>query len=154
MTSGRIAVSARSVIQRISDRLGCNRLRTVVARRWSASPASERTCASNSTKMDCYPNNIQFFSEMSYALQLVPDPGGTLMNAHFCSVSPPAGAGNAAYARSNPLTGPYLGYKDTAGSACIKKINVLGSKPDASANGDVQLQINLTSDSDQLIGKH
>ncbi len=132
-------------------------------------PSSYKTfkaCASNSTKIDCYPNNILFVSEMSFALQLVPDPGGEPLNLHFCSapIKPDGsgGAGNANYARPDPHSGPYLGFKDTpghgytdtAGSACLKKVNVLGSKPDAAANGDVQIQVNLTSDSDQLIGKH
>jgi hypothetical protein len=40
------------------------------------------------------------------------------------------------------------------GSACIKKINVLGSKSNPAANGDIQFQINLTSDSDGLAGHH
>jgi uncharacterized repeat protein (TIGR01451 family) len=120
-------------------------------------------CANNSTKTNCYPNNVQFYAEMSFALALMPDPGGELLTAHFCSASvAQGGAGNQNYARPDPHTGPYLGfndtpghgYTDTAGSACLKKANVLGSKPDASANGDVQIQVNLTSDSDQLIGKH
>lgn len=117
-----------------------------------------KVCANNSTATNCYPNNVQFYAEMSFALQMFPDPGGTLMTAHFC-VSPvlpggAGGAGNASFARPNPHTGPYLGYPDTSGSACIKKTNILGSKSDPAANGDVQVQVNLTSDSDQLYGKH
>jgi hypothetical protein len=118
-------------------------------------------CANNSVSTTCYPNNIPFYAEMSYALGLSPDPGGELLNKHFC-VNPVSqgGAGNARYARPNPhldrLQPPptnYLGYADTAGSACLVKTNILGSKPDQSANGDVQLQINLTSDSDQSLGR-
>jgi len=126
---------------------------TFDAKQISTSYARAPLCANNSTSLNCYPNNVQFYAEMSFALALPTDPGGTLLNAHFCSVSVAlGGAGSQNYARPDPHNGPYLGfndtpghgYTDTAGSACLKKVNVLGSKPDASANGDVQIQVNLT----------
>jgi hypothetical protein len=59
-------------------------------------------------------------------------------------------------ARPKPQSGglaKFNGYADSAGSACIKHSNVLGSSNSPpNANGDVQLQINLTSDSDALQG--
>jgi len=88
--------------------------------------------------------------------RLSPDPGGTLITDHFCGASiANGGAGNVKYARPNPHTGPaaWLGYTDTAGSLCLVKTNVLGSKPDSAANGDVQLQELLTSDSDTMGSK-
>jgi hypothetical protein len=49
----------------------------------------------------------------------------------------------------------FNGYTDSAGSACIKKINVLTGLPGrANDKGDVQVIINLTSDSDALAGHH
>ena len=51
------------------------------------------------------------------------------------------------YARTTP-------YTDSAGSACIKKMNILGSKSNPGANGDIQVQLNVTSDSDALAGHH
>ena len=50
---------------------------------------------------------------------------------------------------------PVGGYTDTAGSACIKKISVLNGLPGRpNDKGDVQVMINLTSDSDALAGHH
>ncbi len=49
-----------------------------------------------------------------------------------------------AQASSHPFTG----------SACLKKVNILGSKQNPAANGDIQFQVNLTSDSDGLAGHH
>jgi len=48
ITSGRMAVSARSVIQKMSARRGWRRLSVAVARRWLASPDSARSWASDS----------------------------------------------------------------------------------------------------------
>jgi len=113
-------------------------------------------CPNNSTSKTCYPNNVKFYAEASFALALSPDPGGTLITDHFCGASiANGGAGNVKYARPNPHTGPaaWLGYTDTAGSLCLVKTNVLGSKPDSAANGDVQLQELLTSDSDTMGSK-
>jgi uncharacterized repeat protein (TIGR01451 family) len=123
---------------------------------------SAPVCPNNSTSKLCYPNNVKWSAEMSFALGLPQDPGGTLLTDHFCA-SPvingglSGGAGNPRYARPNPhiTSGTnYLGYPDSSGSACLAKTNILGSKPDQSANGDVQVQMNLTSDSDQSFGKH
>ena len=82
----------------------------------------------------------------------------------FCANSVNSGgAGNVNYARPNVAHGEpnphpptpanaYNGYADSAGSLCIKKMNILGSKTDPSANGDLQVQFNLTSDSDVIHG--
>jgi hypothetical protein len=106
-------------------------------------------CPNNSTSTSCYPNNIPVFYETSAALQQSPRPPATFLNApatpHFCALKAPLGAGNQSFARKPP-TG------DSSGTACIKKMNILGSKSDPAANGDIQVQINLTSDSDALAG--
>jgi uncharacterized repeat protein (TIGR01451 family) len=113
-------------------------------------------CSTNSTATNCFPNNLPIYYETS-AFLLANDPrGATFLNAptlpHFCSLAVnKGGAGNLNYARPTPAGG----YTDTAGSACIKKISVLNGLPGRPADkGDVQVVINLTSDSDALAGHH
>jgi hypothetical protein len=111
-------------------------------------------CGTNSTATNCFPNNVPIFYETSAFLALTNPPAATYLNdpalPHFCSLAiNKGGAGNANYARPTP-------YTDTAGSACIKKVNVLTGLPNGRPNdkGDVQVIINLTSDSDALAGHH
>jgi hypothetical protein len=112
-------------------------------------------CSTNSTATNCFPNNLPIFYETSLAL-LNPANLATRLNlpgaTHFCSDSiAKGGAGNVNYAR--PKSAGV--YTDTAGSACIKKISVLNGLPGRpSDKGDVQVMINLTSDSDALAGHH
>jgi hypothetical protein len=113
-------------------------------------------CSTNSTATNCFPNNLPIFYEAS-AFLLANDPrGATYLNApggpHFCSLATnKGGAGNVNYARPKPASG----YTDTAGSACIQKISVLNGLPGRpNDKGDVQVVINLTSDSDALAGHH
>jgi hypothetical protein len=111
--------------------------------------ATSPVCPNNSTSTSCYPNTIPIFYETSAALKLgLP---ATYLNSpsapHFCALKAPLGAGNQGFARKPPTT-------DSSGTACIKKINILGSKSDPAANGDVQAQFNLDSGSDALAGHH
>src|SRR5262249_54527808 len=112
-------------------------------------------CPNNSTSLNCYPNNVPFYYLMSFAIPS--GAAGTELNNHFCAQSVAnGGAGNMNFARPKPQSGglaKFNGYSDSAGSACIKHTNVLGStNSPPNANGDVQIQINLTSDSDALQG--
>ncbi len=62
--------------------------------------------------------------------------------------------GTSLFARPKPNTGglpEFNGYTDSAGSACISSFSVLTGLPGRpNQKGDVQLVINLTSDSDAL----
>jgi hypothetical protein len=117
---------------------------------WDAStfkPSDKTEC--------CFPLSVRVYYENSFSLTNFPSKTGTLLNLHFC-VSPVllGGAGNINWARPKPIpVGPYNGYFDTAGSACIRTITVLGGTA-ATTRGDVQVTINLTSDSDALAGHH
>ena len=71
------------------------------------------------------------FYEMSFTLLNFPAFGATQLDlptaTHFCA-DPVAqgGAGNVAWARPKPVTGglpQFNGYKDSAGSACIKSLH-------------------------------
>jgi hypothetical protein len=117
-------------------------------------------CSTNSTATNCFPNNLPIFYETSAFLAANDSHGATFLNApsgphgpyvtHFCSLpTNRGGAGNVNFARPKP-------YADTAGSACIKSISVLTGLPNNRPNdkGDVQVVINLTSDSDALAGHH
>jgi uncharacterized repeat protein (TIGR01451 family) len=109
-------------------------------------PKGTKICANNSTAINCYPNDVPVFYETAANLAL--GQPATELNLHFCATSIKlGGAGNVNYARPTP-------YTDSAGSACIKKINILGSKSNPGANGDIQVQLNVTSDSDALAGHH
>ena len=108
-------------------------------------PKGMKTCANNSTSINCYPNDVPVFYETAGNLAL--GQPATELNLHFCATAKPVGAGNVNYARAMP-------YTDSAGSACIKKMNILGSKSNPGANGDIQVQLNVTSDSDALAGHH
>jgi uncharacterized repeat protein (TIGR01451 family) len=133
-----------------------------------------KACANGATITTCYPNDIPIYYEDTFTLlhcgvgfpgvcdsstlvdhSLFPVVPGTLLNGlHFCALPTPNGAGNKNYARINPGTGIYNGYNDPSGSACIKSINALGSANSPGANRDIQVVINLTSDSDGLSSKH
>jgi hypothetical protein len=82
----------------------------------------------------------------------LPDSSGHM---HFCAdpVSQ-GGAGNVNFARPKPATGglpQFNSYTDSAGSACISSFSVLTGLPGRpNQKGDVQMVINLTSDSDAL----
>ncbi len=111
---------------------------------------------SGTTATNCYPNNLPIFYETSAFLAAHDSRGANYLNApglaHFCSLPIlRGGAGNVNFARPTPIGG----YTDTAGSACIKQISVLTGIPGRAADkGDIQVQINLTSDSDALAGHH
>ena len=79
-----------------------------------------------------------------------------MLNLHFCAqATNNGGAGNKNYARPKPSPlGIYNGYNDPSGSACIKSMNALGSANQNGANRDIQVVINMTSDSDGLAGRH
>ena len=131
-------------------------------------------CPNNSTRTDCYPNNIPIYYEDTFSLlhcgvgfpgtcdpntlvnhSLFPVVPGTVLNTHFCALAAPNGAGNKNYARPKPSPlGVYNGYNDPSGSACIKSMNALGSASQNGANRDIQVVINMTSDSDGLAGRH
>ena len=135
-------------------------------------------CPNGSTATNCYPNNVPIYYEDTFTLlhcgvgfpgtcdpntlvdhSFFPVVPGTLLNGlHFCALSTPNGAGNKNYARINPGTGIYgypgFGYNDPSGSACIKSMNALGSASQNGANRDIQVVINMTSDSDGLAGRH
>jgi uncharacterized repeat protein (TIGR01451 family) len=116
-------------------------------------------CSTNSTAINCFPNNLPVFYEMSFSLMQNPPVASTPLNLpgsmHFCRdpVSQ-GGAGNVAFARPKPTTGglpQFNGYTDSAGSACISSFSVLTGLPGRpNQKGDVQAVINLTSDSDAL----
>jgi uncharacterized repeat protein (TIGR01451 family) len=120
-------------------------------------------CSTNSTATDCFPNNLPIFYEMSFTLLNFPLEASTELNlpgnTHFCAdpVSQ-GGAGNALFARPKPAVGglpQFNGYSDSAGSACISSVSVLTGLPGRpNQKGDVQVVINLTSDSDALAGHH
>ncbi len=139
------------------------------------------SCPNNSTRTDCYPNNIPIYYEDTFSLlhcglngttpfcdpntlvnhSLFPVVPGTVLNTHFCAQAAPIGAGNKNYARPKPTPPPpnqpqpiYNGYFDPSGSACIKSMNALGSASQNGANRDIQVVINMTSDSDGLAGRH
>jgi uncharacterized repeat protein (TIGR01451 family) len=122
-------------------------------------------CSTNSTAINCFPNNLPVFYEMSFSLLLSPPPASTALNLpdsngqmHFCAdpVSQ-GGAGNVNFARPKPTTGglpQFNGYTDSAGSACISSFSVLTGLPGRpNQKGDVQAVINLTSDSDAYGGR-
>ena len=131
-------------------------------------------CPNNSTRTDCYPNNIPIYYEDTFTLlhcgvgfpgtcdpntlvnhSVFPVVPGTVLNTHFCALAAPNGAGNKNYARPKPSPlGVYNGYNDPSGSACIKSMNALGSASQNGANRDIQVVINMTSDSDGLAGRH
>jgi uncharacterized repeat protein (TIGR01451 family) len=138
--------------------------------KWDASTIGSNinkspSCGSGKTTLNCYPNDIPIFYEISFTLLNFPTFGATPLNLgnvrHFCAdpVSQ-GGAGNRAWARPKPATGglpQFNGYTDSAGSACISHIDVLTGKPGPGRpgdKGDVELFINLTSDSDSLSGHH
>jgi uncharacterized repeat protein (TIGR01451 family) len=121
------------------------------------------SCGTGKTQLNCYPNDIPVFYEMSFTLQGFPTLPSTPLNLgnvkHFCA-DPVAqgGAGNQLWARPKPTTGgltQFNGYADSAGSACIRDFIVHTGKPDGRPNdkGDVELLINLTSDSDAYGGR-
>jgi hypothetical protein len=134
-----------------------------------------KACRNGSTSTTCYPNDIPIYYEDTFTLlhcglngttpfcdpntlvdhSVVPVVPGTLLNGlHFCALATPNGAGNKNYARIDPGTGIYNGYNDPSGSACIKSMNALGSSNSPGANRDIQVVLNLTSDSDGLTSKH
>jgi uncharacterized repeat protein (TIGR01451 family) len=138
--------------------------------KWDASTIGSNinrspSCGSGKTTLNCYPNDIPIFYEISFTLLNFPTFGATPLNLgnvrHFCAdpVSQ-GGAGNKAWARPKPATGglpQFNGYTDSAGSACISHFDVLNGKPGPGRpgdKGDVELFINLTSDSDSLSGHH
>jgi len=133
------------------------------------------SCPNNSTATNCYPNNIPIYYEDTFTLlhcgvgfpgtcdpntlvdhSLFPVVPGTVLNTHFCALAiNNGGAGNKNYARPKPSPlGIYNGYNDPSGSACIKSMNALGSSNSPGANRDIQVVINMTSDSDGLAGRH
>ena len=116
----------------------------------------EERCRTGELDWDCYPNNVPVYYETSFVLANFPTATGTRLNFHFCGFPVIfGGAGNSSFARPKPSRpGPYNGYLDTAGSACIKQMSVLSSRTNPAVNGDVQVTINLTSDSDALAGHH
>ena len=116
-------------------------------------------CSTNSTAINCFPNNLPVYYEMSFTLLNSPSLPSTGLNVpgsiHFCADSVSAGgAGNVLFARPKPASGglpEFNGYTDSAGSACISSFSVLTGLPGRpNQKGDVQLVINLTSDSDAL----
>jgi len=132
-------------------------------------------CPNNSTSTTCYPNDVQIYYEDTFALlhcgvgfagtcdpntlvnhSLFPVVPATVLNMHFCALSiASGGAGNKNYARPKPSpVGIYNGYNDPSGSACIKSMNALGSASQNGANRDIQVVVNMTSDSDGLAGRH
>jgi hypothetical protein len=132
-------------------------------------------CPNNSTSTTCYPNNVKIYYEDTFSLlhcgvgftgtcdpntlvdhSLFPVVPGTVLNLHFCAQAiNSGGAGNKNYARPKPSPlGVYNGYNDPSGSACIKSMNALGSVNSSGANRDIQVVINMTSDSDGLAGRH
>jgi uncharacterized repeat protein (TIGR01451 family) len=129
----------------------------------TAAQLKANSCGANKTIITCFPNNVTFYDEMSFTFLNFPSEPSTPMNApgfttHFCANAPnKGGAGNAAWARSKPTTGglaKFNGYADSAGSACIASMSVLTGRPGRPAQkGDVQVVINLTSDSDIIQGK-
>jgi uncharacterized repeat protein (TIGR01451 family) len=119
-------------------------------------------CSTNSTAINCFPNNLPVYYEMSFTLLNFPSEASTGLNVpdssghmHFCAdpVSQ-GGAGNVNFARPKPATGglpQFNGYTDSAGSACISSFSVQTGLPGRpNQKGDVQMVINLTSDSDAL----
>jgi hypothetical protein len=133
------------------------------------------SCPNNSTATNCYPNNIPIYYEDTFTLlhcgvgftgtcdpntlvdhSLFPVVPATVLNLHFCAqATNNGGAGNKNYARPKPSPlGIYNGYNDPSGSACIKSMNALGSASQNGANRDIQVVINMTSDSDGLAGRH
>jgi hypothetical protein len=132
-------------------------------------------CPNNSTSTICYPNNVKIYYEDTFSLlhcgvgftgtcdpntlvdhSQFPVVPGTVLNLHFCAQAiNSGGAGNKNYARPKPSPlGVYNGYNDPSGSACIKSMNALGSVNSPGANRDIQVVINMTSDSDGLAGRH
>ena len=123
-------------------------------------------CSTNSTAINCFPNNLPLFYEMSFTLLNYPSEASTALNLpdpvtgqmHFCAdpVSQ-GGAGNVLFARPKPASGglaQFNGYTDSAGSACIGSFSVLTGLPGRpNQKGDVQVVINLTSDSDAYAGR-
>ena len=119
-------------------------------------------CGTNQTALNCFPNNVPIFYEMSFTLLNFPALPSTPLNLgsvrHFCR-DPIAqgGANNANWARPKPLSGglpQFNGYTDSAGSACIKSYKVLTGQPGRDGDkGDIEVQINLTSDSDAYAGR-
>ena len=117
-------------------------------------------CSTNSTAINCFPNNLPLYYEISFTLLNFPLEAATPLNLpgsmHFCRdpVSQ-GGAGNAAFARPKPTSGglpQFNGYTDSAGSVCLANFSVLTGLPGRpNQKGDVQAVINFTSDSD-LIG--
>jgi hypothetical protein len=132
-------------------------------------------CPNNSTSTSCYPNNVPIYYEDTFSLlhcgvgftgtcdpntlvdhSQFPVVPGTVLNMHFCAQpinSGGAGSKNFARPKPSPL-GIYNGYNDPSGSACIKSMNALGSVNSPGANRDIQVVINMTSDSDGLAGRH
>ena len=117
-------------------------------------------CSTNSTAINCFPNNLPLYYEISFTLLNFPLEAATPLNLpgsmHFCRdpVSQ-GGAGNVAFARPKPTTGglpQFNGYTDSAGSVCLASFSVLTGLPGRpNQKGDVQAVLNFTSDSD-LIG--
>jgi uncharacterized repeat protein (TIGR01451 family) len=141
-----------------------------------------QACPNGSILTTCYPNNIPIYYEDTFSLlhcglnvttpfcdpntlvdhSAFPVVPGTVLNLHFCAqTTNNGGAGNKNYARPKPNPPPpnqpqpiYNGYFDPSGSACIKSMNALGSASQNGANRDIQVVINMTSDSDGLAGRH
>ena len=113
-------------------------------------------CHAGSVLVICFPNDVPVYYETSFVLANFPSKTGTLLNLHFCATPVLlGGAGSASWARPKPVpVGPYNGYRDTAGSACISSMTLLNGNGNPAMTGDVQVTINLTSDSDALAGHH
>ena len=121
-------------------------------------------CSTNSTAINCFPNNLPVFYEMSFTLLNFPTAGvdrAERSRTGRCTSAPircrRVARATSLFARPKPASGglpQFNGYTDSAGSACISSFSVLTGLPGRpNQKGDVQVVINLTSDSDAYGGR-